>query len=193
MRAQLCPSLCDPIDCSLPGSSVHGVFQARILEWVAISSSRGSSQPSDRTPHLLHQQAESLPLCRQVSPLWVFIPCYSVTVLLGVSTKQVIKLKVLLTELLTDAIMVKPQIIKTLNNKQPNLPTVGKLLKLRTVWPCEAILFRFQKNPSVSGNSLVIQWLGLHAFIAEVRELRSCKLLGQKQKNKTKMFQYIIS
>ena len=47
--AQLCLTLCDPMDCSLPGSSVHGIFQARILEWVAISFSRGSSQPSDRT------------------------------------------------------------------------------------------------------------------------------------------------
>ena len=37
---QLCPTLCDPMDCSLPGSSVHGIFQARILEWVAISFSR---------------------------------------------------------------------------------------------------------------------------------------------------------
>ena len=41
--AQLCPNLCDPVDCSLPGSSVHGIFQARVLEWVAISFSRGSS------------------------------------------------------------------------------------------------------------------------------------------------------
>ena len=40
--AQLCPILCDPMDCSLPGSSVHGISQARILEWVAISFSRGS-------------------------------------------------------------------------------------------------------------------------------------------------------
>ena len=38
-----------PMDCSSPGSSVHGIFQAGILEWVAISSSRGSSQPRDRT------------------------------------------------------------------------------------------------------------------------------------------------
>ena len=38
---QWCPTLCDPVDCSLPGSSVHGILQARILEWVAISSSRG--------------------------------------------------------------------------------------------------------------------------------------------------------
>ena len=38
-----------PMDCSPPGSSVHGIFQARILEWVAISSSRGSSVPRDQT------------------------------------------------------------------------------------------------------------------------------------------------
>ena len=43
--AQSCPTLCNPIDCSLPGSSVHGIFQAIVLEWVAISFSRGSSRP----------------------------------------------------------------------------------------------------------------------------------------------------
>ena len=42
--AQLCPTLCDPVDCSLPGSSLHGNPQARILEWVAISFSKGSSR-----------------------------------------------------------------------------------------------------------------------------------------------------
>ena len=45
-----CPTLCDPMDCSLPGSSVHGISQARILEWVAISFSMGSSLPRDQTP-----------------------------------------------------------------------------------------------------------------------------------------------
>ena len=49
MSAQSCPTLFDPMDCSLPGSSVHGIFQARILEWVAISFSRGFSQPRDQT------------------------------------------------------------------------------------------------------------------------------------------------
>ena len=44
---QLCPTLCDPIDCSLPGSSVHGILQARTLELVAVLSSRGSSRPRD--------------------------------------------------------------------------------------------------------------------------------------------------
>ena len=47
--AQLCLILCDPVDCSPPGSSVHGILQARILEWVAISFSRGSSWPGNWT------------------------------------------------------------------------------------------------------------------------------------------------
>ena len=47
--AQSCPTLCDPMDCIPPGSSIHGVLQARVLEWGAISFSRGSSRPRDRT------------------------------------------------------------------------------------------------------------------------------------------------
>ena len=46
---QSCPTLCDPMDCSLPGSFLHRILQARILEWVAISFSRGSSWPRDWT------------------------------------------------------------------------------------------------------------------------------------------------
>ena len=52
MRAkslQSCPALCNPMDCSPPGSSVHGILQTRVLWWVAVPSSRGSSQPRDRT------------------------------------------------------------------------------------------------------------------------------------------------
>ena len=60
------------MDCSLPGSSVHGILQARILEWVAISYSRGSSRPRDQNPslqwHLLHWQAYSLALSHLVNP-----------------------------------------------------------------------------------------------------------------------------
>ena len=47
--AQSCLTLCDPMDCSLLDSSVHGMLQARILEWVTLSSSRGSPQPRDQT------------------------------------------------------------------------------------------------------------------------------------------------
>ena len=49
LAAQLCLTLCDPVDCSPPGSSVHGMLWARILEWVAMPSSRGSSRPRDQT------------------------------------------------------------------------------------------------------------------------------------------------
>ena len=58
--AQSCPTLRDPMDCSLPGSSVHRIFQARVLEWGAISFSRGSSNPGikPRSPAL---QADALP------------------------------------------------------------------------------------------------------------------------------------
>ena len=56
--AQLCLTLCDTKNCSLPGSSAHGILQARILEWVAILFSMGSSLPRDQTPVSLH--------CRQI-------------------------------------------------------------------------------------------------------------------------------
>ena len=59
---QSCLTLCDPMDGIPPASSVHGILQARILEWVAMPSSKGSAQPRDSTPVcLLHCQANSLP------------------------------------------------------------------------------------------------------------------------------------
>ena len=70
--AQSCLTLCNPMDCSPPGSSVHEIFQARILEWFAISYSRGSSQPRD----LIYiscifciGRQNSLPLCHLGSPV----------------------------------------------------------------------------------------------------------------------------
>ena len=63
MDAQSCPTLWDSMDYSLLDSLIPGIFQVRILEWVAISSSRGSSQPWESSPsllHLLHWQADSL-------------------------------------------------------------------------------------------------------------------------------------
>ena len=67
---QSCPTLCDPMDYSPPGSSVHGILQVRILEWVDIPSSRGSSQLRNQThvtSCLLHGQA-ALPLAPMGSP-----------------------------------------------------------------------------------------------------------------------------
>ena len=62
--SQSCLTLCNLMACSPPGSSVHGILQARRLEWVAISSSRGSSLTQGSNPYLLpllHWQADSLP------------------------------------------------------------------------------------------------------------------------------------
>ena len=61
-----CLTLCNPMDCSPSGSSVHGISQAEILEWVAIFISKGSSQGSNMC--LLHWQADSLPLCHLGRP-----------------------------------------------------------------------------------------------------------------------------
>ena len=52
--AQLCPTLCDPMDCSLPGASVHGIFQAIVLEWITISFSRGTFPIQGSNPGLPH-------------------------------------------------------------------------------------------------------------------------------------------
>ena len=68
---QSCPTLCDPTDCSLPVSSVHGILQARILERIAIPSSKGSSGLRDQTQCLLcllHWQLGSLPLVPHEKP-----------------------------------------------------------------------------------------------------------------------------
>ena len=66
---------CDPMDCSLPGSSVHGILQARILEWVAISFSRGSSWPRNRTPVSCIAGRFGLSFSKALK--WLKSPCFS--------------------------------------------------------------------------------------------------------------------
>ena len=71
--AQLCPTLCDPVDCSLPGASVHGILQARILEWVAMIFSKGIFLNQGSNPGLLHFRQTLYHLSHQgslVQPLW---------------------------------------------------------------------------------------------------------------------------
>ena len=73
-------TFCDPTDCSPSGSSDHGILQARILEWVAMPSSRGSSRPRDRTwvsYMSLHWQAGSLPLVPPGKPSIILAPLYN--------------------------------------------------------------------------------------------------------------------
>ena len=89
---QSCLTLCDPVDCSPPYSSVHEISQERILECVAMPSSRGSSRPRDQT-HVsyvyLYWQAGSLPLAPLGKPQWrniftyKFVVFYTCSILLG--------------------------------------------------------------------------------------------------------------
>ena len=74
---QSCPTLCDPIDQRLPGCSVHGILQARVLEWVAMSSSRGSSQPRDQI-QVSHIAASCNSLSSEApgKPLYIVICSY---------------------------------------------------------------------------------------------------------------------
>ena len=72
---QSCPTLCDPVDCSLQGASLHGILRARVLEWVAISFSRGSSRPRDQTR--VSRIAGARDYCIFLST-WKLISCHQV-------------------------------------------------------------------------------------------------------------------
>ena len=90
MCVQSRPVLFDPMDCSPPGSSVHGILQARIPEWVATSSSRGSSQIKDLSLLcLMHWQVDSLPLHQTGKPpkgdLYVITPHCTPVVGVGIT------------------------------------------------------------------------------------------------------------
>ena len=73
MVVQLCLTLCDPMDCSLPGSSVHGILQARILQWVALPFSRGFSQPRDQTQVSCICRRILYHLSQQGKPKYIYI------------------------------------------------------------------------------------------------------------------------
>ena len=76
--AQSCPTLCEPIDCSLTGSSVHGILEARVLEWVAISFSTGSISNLRIEPRSFALRADSLPTEPLGKPVILYV--YFVTI-----------------------------------------------------------------------------------------------------------------
>ena len=72
---QSCPTLCDPMDCSLPGSSVHGIFQARVLEWAATASSRAPpGKPSGCVVVFYHWLDLWFPNNKWCLPFYVYLP-----------------------------------------------------------------------------------------------------------------------
>ena len=84
---------CDPMDCGPPGSSVHGILQARILEWIAIPVSRGSSRPRGLNPRLLHCRQFLYRLSYREDPL------HSISIILQYKIKTKLKRKKLSSKL----------------------------------------------------------------------------------------------
>ena len=84
---QSCPTICNPMDCSLLGSYVYGILQARILEWVSMPSSRGYSKPRDQPTSADHLGRPRTPVAspnsieqyEQVSPIFFTLPCRDAT------------------------------------------------------------------------------------------------------------------
>ena len=87
--AQSCLTLCDPMDCSLSGSSIHGIFQARVLEWIAISFSRGSLQ-ADALPSEPPRQVQTRDINLIVTKIWLLFK----VMLLDLQTVQILREKV---------------------------------------------------------------------------------------------------
>ena len=90
--AQSCPTLCDPMDCSLPGSSVHGISQARTLEWVAIPFSRGPSWSRDQTQVSCTAGGFFTLWATREAPLSLHVPYFSCTNRCAVTCHQALNL-----------------------------------------------------------------------------------------------------
>ena len=123
--SQSCPTLCDPMDCSPPGSSIHGILQARILEWVAISFSRGSSRTRDQTQVSRIAGRHFKTLSHQGSPA----NCHM--------TQQIPLLSIHLKETRTERDTCTPMFIATLFTiartwKQPRSPSADE--RIRKLW-----------------------------------------------------------
>ena len=119
---QSCPTLCDPIDWGLPGSSVHRILQARILEWVEISFSRGSSRPRDQTGSpALETEVSELP--RKPSCIhyqFLNLCCYSFCNLCLVKTVTTLKHQVSSTLTVDNNNVFGEQLIKRNKSLKPS-------------------------------------------------------------------------
>ena len=130
-------TLCGPMNCSLPGSSVHSILQARILEWVAISYSRGSSQPRDRTWGLLGCMQILGYLSHQGSPqrkMLLIIPGLSLTQeqLIFEPLKRIhVCVHIVSTHVRTGMMLLTARI----RDEAPSRVLIP-LHRLTAVWPC---------------------------------------------------------
>ena len=153
--AQSCPTLCDPMNCSPPGSSVHGIFLARILEWVAISSSRGSSQPRDWT-------CISYVSCRGILYCWATRSGYS-------WSRMVIIIFVAVVQSLSHVqLFVNPQIAALQASLSFTVPwSLLKLMSIESVMPSNHLILS-----SLSSSALNLsQHQGLFQSVSSLHQV----------------------
>jgi len=145
---QSCLTLCGPMDHSPPGSSVHGILQERILEWVAMTSSRRSSQPSPRLLHFLHWQAGSLPLAppgkphgnikwvKSLSRVWLFCDPMDCS-LPGFSVHGILQARILECVTILLSFKIKPDkliLASCMNSSQAKDDLYEFSFKILTFW-----------------------------------------------------------
>ena len=134
--AQPCPTLWDPMYCSSPCSSLHGIFQTRILKWVAIPFSKGSSQPRNRTQfaHIAGRffppQPSSKPSLRAIDPTNTYLNAYHMP--RAISNNRSIVMNLVETIHVTNNIRVKERglVKKKSTTLKKNVTTNGRILNL---------------------------------------------------------------
>ena len=143
--AQSCLTPCDPMDCSPPGS-VHGILQARILEWVAISLSRGSSQPRDWVCFSYINRWDSLPLAPPglPSPELVKLKQHSLCRRISVDTSDLYKTCVIFPRGILSRVHAQETPSKVLYNHHP--PTAPQILSF-SPWPSDSFEMSWTHNP----------------------------------------------
>ena len=193
--AQSCPTLCNPVDCSPPGSSVGGILQARILEWVAMPSSRGSSQPRDQT-QVSHTTARFFTVWATKEAListmllqiakfhsfysWVIFHCVYIYECVCMSVSVCVYINVYL-DLFSSVTQLCPTLCDPIDCSMPGFPVYHQLLELTQThvhWVGGTIQSSHPlSSPSppafnLSQHQGLFQWVNSFHQVAKVLELQ---------------------
>ena len=190
---QSCPAFCDPMDYSLPGYSVHGILQARILEWVTMPSSKGSSQPRDRTQGsnshllcLLHWQMCSLSLVppgkpqifssvQSLSHVWLFATPWTAArqASLSITNSQSLPKPMSIESVMPSKHLILCCPLLLLPSIFPSIRVLSNESALRIRWP-KYQNFSFNTSPSSERPGLIsfrMYWLDLLAVQGTLKSL----------------------
>ena len=159
--AQSCPTLCDPMDCSPPGSSVHWILQARILEWVAMPSSRRSSPPRDQTQVSYIAGRFFTVWATGEACSWTYTfknqqKNNRINSLKKKKKKDTIKLRVEIKELVHKNTIEREEKseIHSLKTVSKTDKVLARLLKIKNKWRCKYTTWVITKVPAIDDSKL---------------------------------------